>query len=111
MARSGGWAAGGVPRDYAGTILTSTTGGSWVRLGGISGRRIAIMVREMPGAGQIRAYWNGKFVKTFDQDETPAEYRDVYTVLNFATVHTGTLEIRVIGGTGPVRIDGVAVKR
>ena len=108
--RSAGWAAGGVPRDYGGTILTSSTGGAWLRLEGLRppGRDHRPRSR---GRRQVRAYWRGKFVKTIDLDEKPAEYRDVYSVFNLSSVQTGTLEVRVMGGTGPVRIDGVAIRR
>jgi hypothetical protein len=111
MSRSGGWTAGTSPADYAGTSLRTQVGGASVTLSGVEGRGIAVIVRKGPGYGLLRVYWRGSLIRTIDLDASTTLPRRVVTVATFGSVRTGTLRLQVVGGTGKVVVDGVAIRR
>ena len=67
----------------------------------------ALLLVEAPSGGLV--YWNGKRVSHQYLDAPVREIRDVHFAFGLPRVETGTLVIRVVGGTGVVRVDGVAI--
>jgi hypothetical protein len=111
LKRSSGWTRATNRADYAGTNTRSSTGGATLTRTGISGRRISVVATTCPTCGVLRAYWRGTLIRTIDLQSSTTRHRRVFTLATFSTRREGTLVLRVVGRTGRVIIDGLAVRR
>lgn len=63
----------------------------------------------MSHLGSINLIWNGVVIKNINLQALVAKNREVFQAAAFATVQTGTLQIKITSKGKPVDIDGVGV--
>jgi hypothetical protein len=93
---------------YLGTYTGTATSGATLSKGGVTARRITLVVATCSWCGSITVYLGGSLVGTVSTRSSPYLYRQQLT-LTLPAARTGTLVLRASGGT--VNLDGLATRR
>jgi hypothetical protein len=108
---AGGWFRDTGSRFYLRTSTISTNHGATLTRTGISTKRIALLVTRCPGCGKVTVLLAGNSLGTFSLRATKTIDKALIPVKTFATVHAGTLRIKIASHDSTVRIDAVVLAR
>jgi len=95
---------------YAGFEYTTKSHGAVMTRTGIVGKRVAIVLAKCSTCGTVQVRWNGTTIANLDMHSSVTLHKQVVTVGNWSTAHSGTLTATVTSPTGQtVAIEGLGV--
>jgi hypothetical protein len=107
LSAGAGWTQGKDPSAYMGTVTVSKTKGSTLRLKGLNGDGIALLVTECPDCGAISIYVGGKLIATQSTSASKTVEHVSLPMLSFKQ-QVASLTIKTTSDK-PLSIDGIAV--
>lgn len=96
--------------QFRSTWTTTSTKGRILTRTGIKAKRLALVANRVSNGGVVEVRWNGTLVRTISLKGTAAT-KKVYPIATWATVRSGTLQIKVVSSGRAVRIDGLVVAK
>jgi hypothetical protein len=112
LTAGGSWSRSTHVGYFEKTMLSTSRHGARASLGGLHGRRLALLVATGPGNGTIQASFNGANLGTFSFASSQQHLKQVVPLADFGSMRGGRLILTVTSQPGAVvRIDGVLVER
>ncbi len=96
--------------QFRSTWTTTSTKGRILTRTGIKAKRLALVANRVSNGGVVEVRWNGTLVRKISLKGTAAT-KKVYPIATWATVRSGTLQIKVVSSGRAVRIDGLVVAK
>ncbi|MCW2974710.1 MAG: hypothetical protein JWN72_2983, partial [Thermoleophilia bacterium] len=109
LARSSGWSKRSSKFALNRTLSTTRKDGAWLRARIGANHGVSIIASTGPRAGKVRVYLGDKQLRTLSLRTKKAKYRTVIRIPG--AIKPGVLRIVVVGRTGAVQVDGLAVTR
>lgn len=105
----GGWTRrSGKLGYYRGTYSSASKRGATLTLTGVKAKHLALLAVTCPGCGKVRVL-QGKKVLEVSLDKA-VEHR-IISIGSFASVHSGTVKVKVVSSRKAVIIDGLGASR
>lgn len=110
LAASSYWTRSTGSSFYAGTITRASRTGVSLTRTSVQTKRIWLVGTRVVGGGGVGVYWNGVLIAKINLNATGTAYRQVFGVVTFTSVRSGTLTFRTLN-SGKVLIDGLGLSR
>ena len=94
---------------FAGTMSRAARRGAVLSVAEVRAKELYLVASKCPGCGRVAVSFNGRRLTTIDLGARTSSHRRLIRVAGFASIRSGTLQIRVLSDRLPVKIDGLVL--
>ncbi|HYI44749.1 MAG TPA: glycoside hydrolase family 25 protein [Actinomycetota bacterium] len=109
LSASTDWRRGTSRSFFLRTFLRTRAKGASLSAGGVSVREIHVVAQTCPSCGKLAVLLDGRRVGTVGLRSKRARSGQVIRVKRFTSLRNGVVELEVISGRAPVKIDGLVL--